>query len=211
MFKIMLNKLRKLFIIKNKGINNKINISSKCFLEKKSRIKINGNYNNIVIEDGNYKNVTVDINGNYHNIIIQNSTRINGLNIILQNNYNSIIIGKNIGFNNTLLVSCGNNNEISIGNDSMISSNVEIWSCDGHSIFQNNKIINHSKSVKIGKHLWIGLNSKILKGAEINDGCVIGANSLISNKKFYQNSLIVGNPGKVIKENIFWTVENLEC
>ena len=62
MFKIMLNKLRKLFIIKNKGINNKINISSKCFLEKKSRIKINGNYNNIVIEDGNYKNVTVDIN-----------------------------------------------------------------------------------------------------------------------------------------------------
>lgn len=43
----------------------------------------------------------------------------------------------------------------------------------------------------IGNHVWIGENAVILAGAEIGDGCVIGANSVIT-KKIPPNSIVAG-------------------
>lgn len=55
-----------------------------------------------------------------------------------------------------------------------------------------------TKPVKIGKNVWIGENSVILAGAEIGDGCVIGANSVV-NKKIDAGCIVVGN-GKILKK-----------
>ena len=45
------------------------------------------------------------------------------------------------------------------------------------------------------------MNSVILDNAELEDECIVGALSLIrEGEKFPKRSLIVGNPGKVIKE-----------
>lgn len=49
-----------------------------------------------------------------------------------------------------------------------------------------------SKTVKIGNNVWIGENVVILAGAEIGDGCIIGANSVVT-KKIPSNKIIVGN------------------
>ena len=40
--------------------------------------------------------------------------------------------------------------------------------------------------------MWIGENVVILAGAEIGDGCVIGAGSIIT-KKIPKNTIVVGN------------------
>ncbi|MDQ0246963.1 carbonic anhydrase/acetyltransferase-like protein (isoleucine patch superfamily) [Bacillus fengqiuensis] len=54
---------------------------------------------------------------------------------------------------------------------------------------------------KIGKRSIIGMGSTILDGAEIGEECIIGANTLIpSGKKIPARSLVVGSPGKVIRE-----------
>lgn len=45
--------------------------------------------------------------------------------------------------------------------------------------------------VKIGNNVWIGENAVVLAGAEIGDGCVIGANALV-NKSIPSNSMVVG-------------------
>ena len=196
--------------IRNKGKNNTIHLGKMCYLRKKSRIRINGNDNNVYIDDGIYKDININIVGDNNTVKILNTTRINDLKIIIQNNFNSVTIGKNVAFTKSLIVSCGKNNHILIDDDCMISTNTEIWGCDGHSILKDGEIINLSKSIYIGKHTWIGANAKILKGANIQENCVIGANSLVTSGKIKNNSLIAGNPAKIIKENITWVVDNLE-
>ena len=77
---------------------------------------------------------------------------------------------------------------------------------DGHPIFQNNVRINFAKDILIEKHTWIGDNVTILKGVHIGEGCVIGINSTVV-KDIQAKSVAVGNPAKVVKENIEWKAE----
>ncbi len=51
------------------------------------------------------------------------------------------------------------------------------------------------------KRSIIGMGSTILDHAEIGEECIIGANTLISNgKKIPPRSLVVGSPGRVVRE-----------
>lgn len=53
----------------------------------------------------------------------------------------------------------------------------------------------------IGKNVLIGMNSVIMDEVEIGDESIIGALSFINaNTKIPPRSLVVGNPGKVIKQ-----------
>ena len=54
-----------------------------------------------------------------------------------------------------------------------------------------------SGSVRIGDRVWIGENAVVLSGADIGDGCIIGANSVVS-RKIPENSIVAGN-NKIIK------------
>src|SRR5699024_9569978 len=56
-------------------------------------------------------------------------------------------------------------NRIEIGNDVAISENVTIRDSDNHDILY--KGYERSKPIKIGNHVWIGLNAVILKGVTI--------------------------------------------
>jgi len=47
----------------------------------------------------------------------------------------------------------------------------------------------------------IGINAVILNGAKIGKHCIIGANSLIGEgKEIPDGSLVMGSPGKVVRE-----------
>lgn len=53
----------------------------------------------------------------------------------------------------------------------------------------------------IGDGSLIGINSVIMNGARIGKSCIIGANSLITEgKEIPPRSLVMGSPGKVIRE-----------
>jgi acetyltransferase-like isoleucine patch superfamily enzyme len=54
-----------------------------------------------------------------------------------------------------------------------------------------------SQGIQIGSNVWVGASSVILDGSEIGDNSIIVANSLV-NRKFPPNSIIQGNPAKVI-------------
>lgn len=68
--------------------------------------------------------------------------------------------------------------------------------------------INNPKDVVIGDHVWIAPNSVVMKGAVIGNGSIVGSHSMI-NKVIPANCLVVGMPGKVVKEGIKWTRENV--
>ena len=53
--------------------------------------------------------------------------------------------------------------------------------------------------VRIGDNVWIGENVVILAGAEIGDGCIIGANSVIKGT-IPELTIVAGSPAKAIKK-----------
>ena len=53
----------------------------------------------------------------------------------------------------------------------------------------------------IGNNSLIGIGAVILNNAKIGNNCIIGAKALITeNKDIPDNSLVIGSPGKIIRE-----------
>ena len=88
---------------------------------------------------------------------------------------------------------------IKIGNNTFIGEEVIIRDTDEHCI---NESCN-TKPIIIGNNVWIGMRSIILKGITIGDGAVIASGSIVT-KNVPPNTLVGGNPAKIIKENITW-------
>jgi carbonic anhydrase/acetyltransferase-like protein (isoleucine patch superfamily) len=99
----------------------------------------------------------------------------------------------------------GDEGPISIGKKCSIQDNVTAHLYEGFPLVIEDEVtvghnaILHGCTVK--KRCIIGMGSTILDGAEIGEESIIGANTLIpSGKKIPPRSLVVGSPGKVIRE-----------
>src|SRR5574343_393934 len=69
------------------------------------------------------------------------------------------------------------------------------------SIWFNATLRGDNDPIHIGDSTLIGIGSVILNRAVIGKGCIVGANTLIpEGKVFPDRVLIVGSPGKVIRE-----------
>ena len=105
-------------------------------------------------------------------------------------------------------LACGD--YISIGDDCLISWDCLIMDADLHPIYsinQPNIRINENKPIIIGKRVWIGCRSTILKGTSILDDCIVAGGSVIAGKSSSESNSIVGNNCKVLKRNIFWQLK----
>jgi len=53
----------------------------------------------------------------------------------------------------------------------------------------------------IGNNSLIGIGAVILNNSKIGNNCIIGANTLVTeNKEIPDNSLVVGSPGKIVRQ-----------
>ncbi|WP_271409014.1 gamma carbonic anhydrase family protein [Pseudomonas sp. Q1-7] len=69
----------------------------------------------------------------------------------------------------------------------------------GHSVTIGHNAMLHGCSV--GDFSLIGINAVVLNGAKIGKYCIIGANALIpEGKEIPDGSLVMGSPGKVVRE-----------
>lgn len=194
-----------------KGSNNKLIIGENLCLDDVLKIEIS---NTSTIEIGKnshfFGKSMININ-NVSDVKIEGDCEIKD-DFIIYTQGGNIVIGKKTYIGKDARLACGKNTYIHIGDNCLISSNIIIRAFNGHSLFDMNKKENISmkdnRYVKIGNHVWIGMNSTILFPAEIGDGCVIGAISLVKNKKFPNNCVIAGNPAKVIRENVEWIRKN---
>lgn len=117
----------------------------------------------------------------------------------------TITIGKSVSSTGPVDISASEGTTVQIGNDCMIALGVRIRSDDGHPIFDvsSGDRINASRDITIKDHVWLGIESSILKGAVIGEGSVVGAGSLVSGT-FPNNCAIGGNPAKILRSNIAW-------
>ena len=89
-----------------------------------------------------------------------------------------------------------------------IAPGVKIVSANHDAKNLNNHI--EENPISIGRNVWIGTNSIILPGVSIGDNVIIGAGSVVT-KSIPDNSIAVGNPCKVIKENVYSYYNKFDC
>jgi UDP-3-O-[3-hydroxymyristoyl] glucosamine N-acyltransferase len=136
----------------------------------------------------------------FKNIVFGNNVTL-GENIVIEVTENAQLkVGNCVNFTRNNLI-CANK-QITIGNDVLIAENVSIRDSE-HKTNKNKKIVQQKSTmqpVHIGSDVWIGANSIILQGAEISDGVVVGAQSLVKKTYLEPYTIYAGIPVKKIKE-----------
>lgn len=93
-----------------------------------------------------------------------------------------------------------------IGRDCMFSEEILIYPTDVHAIYDvySNEVLNYSKPITIGDHVWCGRRVTILKGVVLRDNVVIGMNTVLTKKINESNIVVGGNPATVLKRGVNW-------
>lgn len=94
--------------------------------------------------------------------------------------------------------------KMTIGQEVSAGRGVFIYDSDHHPVFNEEGIrINEPKEVMIGDHVWLGLKSTVLKGAEIGSGSVVSAHSLAAGC-LPGKAMIATAPARPVKKDISW-------
>ena len=172
------------------------------------RKQVAGSGNVVIIgEDAYLFDVNIRIRGNDNRIIIgENVSLGTGSSFWVEGNGVEIIIGDSCTFTHTVeFAAQEDGRKILIGKDCMFSNNIKVRTSDSHPIIdrESGKRINFAKDVYIGNHVWIAPNTTVMKGAYIEDGAIIGSDTMV-NSFIGHNCLAVGHPAIVKKENVEW-------
>lgn len=122
---------------------------------------------------------------------------------------NAVLVGKvkleagaSVWFNTVLR---GDNELIHIGENSNVQDGTVMHTDMGYPLSIGRGVtIGHNVMLHgctVGDYSLIGINAVVLNGAKIGKNCLIGANALIPEGKVIPDgSLVMGSPGKVVRE-----------
>ena len=110
----------------------------------------------------------------------------------------NIEIGENFYANFNLIIL--DEAKVSFGDNVFIAPNCGFYTA-GHPLDaeRRNKGYEYAYPIKVGNNVWFGANVIVLPNVTIGDNAVIAAGSVV-NKDVAANTLVAGNPIKVIKE-----------
>ncbi len=141
------------------------------------------------------------------NFLFQRILRINGDTPIPVNFTSRVVSFKNISLHTdkstklSFAVSGGIYiqavNGIKIGENFLFAPGIKIISSN-HDFLSRGKSV-ESKPIIIGSDVWLGANVVILPGVELADGAIVGAGSIVTKSFTQKNSVIAGNPAKLIR------------
>lgn len=109
-----------------------------------------------------------------------------------------ITIGNNVKIGTNTIINANSKGGITIGDNTIIAANSYIIDCvhgtSSGTLIQSQELIAHP--IHIGQDVWIAANAVIAKGAELKDGCVIGANSYVD-RVIEKNGIAFGCPARI--------------
>ena len=171
-------------------------------------LKVNGiNYGNGLKLFGwpfmfRFKNACIEIGENVsiNSSFLSNLLGLYQRTIIVAKNEGKIKIGDRVGISGATIYAWDN---IEIGDDTRVGANVKIVDTDFHPVdpeerLKGNNTASRCRPIKIGKNVFIGMNSLIVKGTVIGDNSVVGAGAVVHGE-FPTNCVIAGNPARIVK------------
>ncbi len=115
----------------------------------------------------------------------------------------TIVLGDHVNITQDIIISA--KKLVEIGDYSQIAEFVSIRDAD-HSMRKGALIVSQgheSLEIRIGRDVWLGAGARILKGARIPDGAVVGANSLITaTSQLEPYSIYAGTPARFIRMRV---------
>ena len=123
-----------------------------------------------------------------------------GKDVILETQGEGMIrLGDNVRINQgSILVS---HEKITIGNDCLIGEYCSVR--DANHNIKRGEIIRYQghthSAITVGNDCWIGRGTAVLKGVNLHDGAVVGANSVVT-KDIQTNVIAFGSPAKGFRE-----------
>ncbi|SVA47151.1 uncharacterized protein METZ01_LOCUS100005 [marine metagenome] len=102
---------------------------------------------------------------------------------VLRGDYDAIIVGQESNIQDNCVVHMDEDFPVSIGDRVTVGHKAVLHGCT------------------IGNNSLIGINSIVMNGAIIGNNCLVGSNTLITEgKEIPDGSLVLGSPGKVIRQ-----------
>lgn len=207
-------RLKRLFYrVTNRFSRNALHISRRNRLSaegvkiRSSEIKIDGTNCHASIGEGTYiLDSKIEVQGTGCRLIIGKNARIRHAHLLIQDAGTWLEIGENTTMTGARFLVAGDRKGVTIGEDCMIGAGVAVRNSDMHSVVDvaSGERLNHDQSVIIGDHVWIGEFSQIMKGAEIGEDCVIGANSLVLGRFDGRGRIYAGNPAREKRSGVTW-------
>lgn len=125
-------------------------------------------------------------------VIIGNNSTI-WFNAVIRGDLDSIIIGDDTNIQDGCVLHIDYNYKLIIGSRVTVGHKAMLHGCT------------------INDECLIGINSVMLDGVTIGKHCIIGANTLITkNTKIPDNSLVIGSPGKIVRQTTPEEVEYIK-
>ena len=161
-----------------------------------------------------YKTTEISLTGcaSPSNIFLSGTSRTYGKIVVCDSG--KVTIGKYSQLGPSSIIRCVDS--ICIGDYVAISTNVVIADNNTHPInpkdrevmqktpagsdYRSMRYSSH-RPIVIGDRCWIGENSRICKGVTIGEGAIVAANAVVT-KDVPQNSIVAGNPARVVKMDI---------
>ena len=196
MFKT-LKSLFNVFILRMQGA--KIGKNVKLFGKVNVLCRDGGSLKNVTIEDG------VEVEGVLYlrlrksgKIVLEENVKSATEVWLVTANEAELRIRKNVIIGSYCILNGGHG--IDIGEDSWLAGFVYLNSSD-HKIEMGELIRKQGyvgAKITVGANNWIGGHAFINKGITTGEGVVVGAGSIVT-KSFDANSIVVGNPAKVLR------------
>ena len=175
----------------------------------KTRVFFYGDNNSVTLGDmSTLDGVSIHINGSNNTIDFGERNFLSKCVFCIEDNHNSIKTGEHVYIYKGTEISAIESTNVEIGNNCLFSAFILIRTGDSHLIADRttNERINPSKDIRISEKVWIGIDSKVLKGSVIGKGCVVGSGSLITQSTpSVENAILAGIPARIVKQNITWS------
>lgn len=189
--------------IEDKGSGNIIKVPQE-FETCNFYLRIDGNNNHVEfavpISTNPHAQIEIHLMGNGNSIVVGSiyayELKVHAIDEL------SLRIGDGTNMNGAYIAT-NEASSVSIGEKCLLARDVRIYPTDFHKIFSNGSRINGPRPIVIGDNVWLGESVKILKGATIQSGSVIGLGSIVSGN-VPSRVVAVGTPVRVVHEDIDW-------
>lgn len=171
------------------------------YTEGTPRLKIRGKASNIRI--GNDVSFLGDIdirNRENGSIIFEDGACVDNDCRFVAANDAVLRVGKRTGIGCYCIFNCGT--DVTIGEDCLFSGMIHVQSSQ-HGTAKGQLIREQRHAygkIVLGNDVWVAANATILMGAEIGDGCIVGAKALVRAGRYAPNSILAGVPARIVKE-----------